>query len=129
MGNLEGPITQMMGCQKKAYSFRFSPNIAKLLNQHGFDSVNIANNHSNDCYRIGFTDTKNFLNNVLIDSFGSHLVDESFIEKKIGETSVAIIGIDETTSSMAAIELFYKKITELKKTNKHITIIHYYTSF
>ncbi len=128
VANLEGPITRVTECQQKAYSFRFNPETANLLRREGFNAVNLGNNHSNDCFRQGFLDTRRHLGEAGVAAFGGHRVDESYITRTIGNTNVAFVGIDETGSSDDALELFYKKITELKHTNEHL-IVHIHWGF
>jgi poly-gamma-glutamate synthesis protein (capsule biosynthesis protein) len=128
LGNLEGPITQQTKCQQKPYSFRFDPDIATMLRREGFNALNLANNHSNDCYREGFMDTRQYLSNASVAPFGSHHINESYTIKKIGATNVAFIGIDETASSDADLDVFYEKIIELKKANEHI-VVHIHWGF
>ena len=128
VGNLEGPITESLDCQAKAYSFRFDPSIAALLKRNRFDAVNLANNHTNDCYGTGIRDTRKYLNEAGIAYFGAHEVSESVLSKKVGDTRVAFIGIDETASSDAQLEPFYAKIVELRQTHDHI-IVHIHWGF
>ena len=61
IGNLEGPITDIAGCQKKAYSFKFATTTASLLAYHNIYGVSLANNHSYDCYLEGLIDTREYL--------------------------------------------------------------------
>ena len=54
--NLEGPIVEMdrNKCQQKAYNFQFASTTPELLKTIGIDMVNIANNHSHDCFSVGY---------------------------------------------------------------------------
>ena len=124
--NLEGPITENSNCQKKSFSFRFDPAIVELLFQNNIELVNLANNHSLDCYDMGLDDTKKYLDERGIGYFGGGRSSEnSFIIRSVGEKKIAFVGIDDTLG-MIDVNNFYPLIEKLKKENDYVVInIHW----
>src|SRR3989344_7214299 len=124
--NLEGPITENSNCQKKSYSFRFDQSIAKLLSLNNIGLVNLANNHSLDCYEMGLDDTKKYLDEQGIGYFGGgRFLEDSFIIRSVGEKKAAFVGIDDTLG-MIDINNFYPLIARLKEDNDYVIVnIHW----
>jgi poly-gamma-glutamate synthesis protein (capsule biosynthesis protein) len=58
VGNLECPATKTKAPMQKRFIFRAEPEWLKVLRQHGFTHLNLANNHSIDQGRQGLLDTK-----------------------------------------------------------------------
>ncbi len=128
--NLEGPISDSHRCKAKEYLFRFAPNIARLLAKEGFHALNIANNHSADCYGDGVDDTRKHLSASGLGTFGGDTATSSYLIKKEGGASVVLMGIDETSSTDEQLEEYYATITELKRTNDHVIVhIHWGTEY
>jgi hypothetical protein len=94
MGNLEGPITTSgtsAKCKKpsrKCYEFRTPPSMTARLDEAGFNTLSIANNHSYDFGPQGVTDTIANLNKHGIQPIGGKAV-ATF---DIRGTSIAIAG-------------------------------------
>lgn len=131
IANLEGPIVVMdrRDCQQKAYNFQFAPDTVDRLKSVGINMVNIANNHSYDCYSAGFESTKNYLQKAEIDYMGDSDVEKSFVIKNIGTKKVAFVGIDRTVSR-TAINKYYELIHRLKSENDFVVVdIHWGTEY
>lgn len=97
VGNLEGPITNATRCQVKPYSFRFATSVAPLLYEHGFRAVNVANNHSYDCYERGLIDTRFWLSEAGVEVFGGGAqLNDSMRETFVRDMYIGWVGIDET---------------------------------
>ncbi len=125
MGNLEGPITDATNCQVKAYSFKFATTTGFLLKKNGIDAVNMANNHSMDCFQKGFEDTKKYLEEAGVVGFGGFENAENTKEVVVKGHTIALVGIDMTLSNPNISEIGLK-ITELKKRNDYVLInIHW----
>jgi len=123
--NLEGPITESARCQKKAYSFKFLPETAKLLFENNINTVNLANNHSFDCGEEGINDTKKYLDYFDINYFGGNKLSDSYIIKETGGKKIAFIGIDNTLKKIG-VNNFYKLVKDLKKENDYVAVnIHW----
>lgn len=56
-GNLEGPISDKGKNVGSKYSFRFEPEVTKVLKNVGFDIFSFANNHVGDWSQEAFLDT------------------------------------------------------------------------
>lgn len=123
--NLEGPITENKNCVKKAYSFRFVPQVADLIEKNNFNLVNMANNHAFDCKEDGFLDTKNNLIANSINYYGEQGAEKSYFTKKIGDKKVSFIGIDLTSRSNN-MEEYYALANKLKSENNFLAVnIHW----
>jgi len=123
--NLEGPITHTITCQKKAYSFKFSPNTAIMLASNNINMVSLANNHSLDCYSTGLRDTKKYLTENKIGYFGGETLMESFIIQEINNYKVAFLGIDLSIGAIP-IQTFYPLVKKLDKENDFVVVnIHW----
>ena len=131
IANLEGPIVVMDRnlCQQKAYNFQFAPDTTDRLKSIGINMVNIANNHSYDCYSKGFESTKAFLQTAGIDYMGDTDVEKSFVIKELKGKKIAFVGIDRTVSSVS-IEKYYELVRRLKSENDYVVVnIHWGTEY
>ncbi len=122
--NLEGPITNMRrsDCQQKAYNFQFSPDTINRLESIGVNMVNLANNHTYDCYRKGLDDTKKYLASSSIEYIGDSNLERSYLVKEISGKKVAFLGIDETIQ-VIPLSRFYPLIQKLKSEND-LVVLH-----
>lgn len=68
--NLEGPLTKSSEAQIKQFAFKGDPSYVNILREGDIEATNLANNHSNDYYDKGFSDTKQILNQNNISYFG-----------------------------------------------------------
>ncbi len=119
--NLEGPITNAEKCSDKAISFKFSPGIAGLLRKNNFNIANLANNHTFDCGKEGLDDTKKYLFNSDLGSFGG--LDSVEIKKINGQTA-AFIGINATGNITEA--KWVGLAAKLKSENDYVVVnIHW----
>jgi poly-gamma-glutamate synthesis protein (capsule biosynthesis protein) len=131
IANLEGPIVVMDRnlCQQKAYNFQFAPDTTDRLKSIGINMVNIANNHSYDCYGKGFESTKVFLQTAGIDYMGDTDVEKSYVVKEIKGKKIAFVGIDRTVSSVS-VEKYYELVRRLKSENNYVVVnIHWGTEY
>lgn len=131
IANLEGPIVEMdrAKCQQKAYNFQFASNTPERLIRAGITMVNIANNHSYDCYGAGFLSTKKYLRAAGIEYIGDSTLDTSYIIKEIRGKKVAFIGMDQTVSPLL-VSKFYPLIQKLKSENNYVVVnIHWGTEY
>lgn len=131
IANLEGPIVEMdrAKCQQKIYNFQFSSSTPRLLQSIGINMVNIANNHSYDCYSTGLSSTKNYLQKAGIEFIGSSDIEKSFVIKTINNKKMAFVGMDQTVSPIL-ISNFYPIIKKLKLENDYVIVhIHWGTEY
>jgi poly-gamma-glutamate synthesis protein (capsule biosynthesis protein) len=91
--------------------------------------VTIANNHSYDCYAVGFESTKAYLQSAGIEYIGDTPVEKSFVVKTIHDKKVAFVGMDQTISS-AKLPAFYALVKKLKAENDYVIVhIHWGTEY
>jgi len=129
VANLEGPITESEVCQKKAYSFKFSPRTAELLSNSGIDIVNLSNNHSFDCFHQGIVDTRENLDLFKVGYFGGGMLSESYKLVEVKGKKIAFVGIDETIQTLPTAN-FYPLISQLKSQNDYVVVnIHWGTEY
>lgn len=127
IGNLEGSIieTSRNNCQNKEIVFQFASTTPRILWSANINLVNLANNHSFDCYQEGVDSTQKYLNNYGIGYFGNRSLESSYIIKKVHNKTVAFVGIDQVTQSVP-IEKFYSLVKKLKKENDYVVVnIHW----
>jgi poly-gamma-glutamate synthesis protein (capsule biosynthesis protein) len=125
--NLEGPIVEIdrSKCQQKAYNFQFSSTTPELLKNIGINMVNIANNHSYDCFTDGYKSTKQYLEKSGIDYMGDSELEKSYVIKSVKGKKIAFVGIDETTHRIQ-ISSFYPLIKKLNSENDFVVVnIHW----
>lgn len=72
IGNLEGPITdyQSKSISSNSLTFTFSPLVVPTLKKMGFSAVSLANNHTLNFGKEGFSQTKKYLIKEGIQFFG-----------------------------------------------------------
>jgi poly-gamma-glutamate capsule biosynthesis protein CapA/YwtB (metallophosphatase superfamily) len=97
VGNLEGPITkERKRCPpKKNWNYRSRPRDRKVLPKIGFTHLSLANNHALDRCAKGMNDTRNYLTELGILSFGAGDTFEEAIKPaviEIGGIRVAVVG-------------------------------------
>lgn len=131
VANLEGPIVEMdrSKCQQKAYNFQFSSTTPELLKSVGINMVNIANNHSYDCYKIGYDSTKQYLEKAGIDYVGDVALEKSYEVKKLDGKNIAFVGIDESVQRIP-VSSFYSLIKKLDMENDFVVVnVHWGTEY
>lgn len=68
--NLEGPITTATSHVEKQFPFSGKPEYTQILTSSSVEAVTVANNHSEDYYQQGLTDTKKYLTEAKVGYFG-----------------------------------------------------------
>ncbi len=129
--NLEGPIVTMdrSKCQQKAYNFQFASDTPERLKSIGVNMVTLANNHSYDCYKVGFESTKQDLVKAGIEYIGDSELEKSFVIKEIAGKKVAFVGMDETVQ-VVPLSNFYPLVKKLKAENDLVVVnIHWGTEY
>lgn len=127
IANLEGPIVEMdrTQCQQKLYNFQFPNDTSERIKMAGIKMVNIANNHSFDCYKIGYTSTKENLQRSGIEYIGENVLEKSYVTKVIHDKKFVFIGIDQTIMPIPLTK-FYPLIRKLKSENDYVVVnIHW----
>lgn len=92
--NLENPV--ILGCsqQSRGYKFCTSPEMAKGLVYAGVDVVNLANNHSHNFGKTGFTETVETLTGLGVESVGYG----NLVIKEVGGLGFGFMGYDFVTN-------------------------------
>ena len=91
-GNLEGPVSDRGADLGNKYSFRMDPKVIPVLEQVGFDVLQIANNHIGDWGKEAATDTFNRLATASIIMVGGGHNHEDAITVKVIEKNDLKIG-------------------------------------
>jgi poly-gamma-glutamate capsule biosynthesis protein CapA/YwtB (metallophosphatase superfamily) len=103
VANLEGPITDNVSLSETSaigahdnYFFTFDPSVASLLKEFHIGPVNIGNNHILNFKEAGVTQTKRYLSEAGVDSFGSPLSgDQRFILQEIKGVKIAFVNYNQ----------------------------------
>lgn len=112
--NLEGPIVEKQIAWGDMV-FRFDPEVATLLKKIGFTTLQLANNHTYNQRKDGYSETHKWLTEVGIDSFGqpdSVNGDWSFIKYEFPELTLGFLGLDDVDYRLDETETL-AKIAEL----------------
>lgn len=120
LGNLEGVISTSSDCKNdKEVTFKFDVSIVTLLKKYNFSGVNLANNHTNDCYEHGVLSTEQEFKKSGMITFGNELKSGYFI-KNVGTEKIAIIGVNEINTSSKNIPETLVLIEKLAKENDSV---------
>lgn len=94
MANLEGSFTDFAPrpLDPDNTSFTFTPELAAILKQTGFNLVNLANNHVQDFGRDGFAQSRACLEQNSIDHFGDYYNDRPALVKEANGQKIAFVG-------------------------------------
>jgi gamma-polyglutamate biosynthesis protein CapA len=104
--NLEGPFAPYRINTTKSIAFRFKPELAGELQEHGFSVFNLANNHALDMGRANAAFTKKVLAENGLLFFGDQLQEGPehtlFVGKgTIATSSLAFVGINATAHQIS----------------------------
>ncbi len=94
IANLEGPFASKRISTTKSIAFKFDPSFAKQLKIYGFDSFNLANNHSYDMGPSNVLFTRKTLKDADLGYFGDELNEGP--QYTYISSSVAFIGLHNT---------------------------------
>lgn len=97
VGNFEGVLATGKSCRAdKEVILQFDHSPLALLQEYGFTGVNLANNHSYDCFEEGLLHTKAQLKAAGLFTLGSERGD-GYVVETVGDETIAMIGINEVT--------------------------------
>jgi len=121
--NLEGVFTRAKIRRPKSYNFKGPAEYAEILTQGGVSAVNLANNHTQDYYEVGYQDTLEALDRAGIAYFGG----EQRLLAEIKGIRVGFLGIQVFASRkaehLAAIE---EGLRYLKNQGAQATILSFH---
>ena len=120
--NLEGPLTTNNERADKVYAFKGRPEYTAILTEGSVEAANLANNHSFDYGEDGYEDTKKYLSEAGISSFG---YDRNAI-MDIKGVKVALIGIHEIYSGLECVDLLREDIVSAKAEGAQLIIVSFH---
>lgn len=122
--NLEGPIGDKRRPTSKSIAFNFDPKLIPFLQEYGFTTFNLANNHTLDMGKEAFEETKKNLTNGKIEFYGEQYTadEDALLIKKINEVKIAFIGVNDTNSPLSWIEV--EKLIKQAEQDGDITIVN-----
>lgn len=94
--NLEGPLTSATSHMEKTFAFSGPYEYANILTNGSVELVSLANNHSEDYFAQGLSDTKNILDENGIGYFGY----ETSCVKEINGVKIGFLGYRSMSVSM-----------------------------
>lgn len=112
--NLEGTFTKSNNKTKKQFNFKGDPSYVNILLEGSVEGVNLANNHTNDYGTTGYSDTKKYLKEANIDSFGY----DNVLIKEIKGIKIAFVGYTTVGLWPTSTSEMTKTIKSLKEEGK-----------
>lgn len=120
--NFEGTLTTRGERKDKTYAFRGKPEYTSILTSGSVEAVNLANNHSFDYGNDSFEDTKMYLTEAGIVSFG---YDRNAV-MDIKGVKVGLIGIYELPYGLEAADLLRENIAAVKSEGVQLIIVSFH---
>lgn len=112
--NLEGTFTKSNNKTKKQFNFKGDPGYVNILLEGSVEGVNLANNHTNDYGTTGYSDTKKYLKEANIDTFGY----DNVLIKEIKGIKIAFVGYTTVGLWPTSTSEMTKTIKSLKEEGK-----------
>lgn len=119
IANLEGTFTQSDAREDKLFAFKAPASFAKILTDGSVETVNLANNHSQDYGKEGFDDTKSALDAEGIIHFG---YDETAIVN-VKNIKIGLVGIYELKDHLERAQQLKDNISKVKKEGADLIIV------
>lgn len=119
--NLEGTLTTSESRADKAFTFKGNKNYTKILKKGSVEVVTLANNHTMDFGKTGFSDTKKALKSAKI----SYCHYGTIAYKKIKGVKIAFLGFAPMMGGMSK-EPIKKGIATAKKHHAKIIIVSFH---
>jgi len=122
LANLEGSFTDFAPrpLDPNNTSFTFSPALAPMLAQNGFDVVNLANNHAQDFGRDGFEQSQAYLSQSGIAYFGDFYNESEALIKQVNGKKIGFAGYHEFGD--AEIEGTVEKIKNVRELADYVIV-------
>lgn len=120
--NLEGTFTTSKNRQEKTYAFKGDPSYVHILTEGSIEAVNVANNHSKDYGLEGFEDTKRYVEEGGLTSFG---YDDSKV-MEIKGVKVGLVGIYELPDGLGRLQQLKDNIAKVKSQGAVLTIVSFH---
>jgi len=120
--NLEGPLTTNSERADKVYAFKGKPEFTQVLIEGSVEAANLANNHAFDYGEDGYEDTKKYLSEAEIASFG---YDRNAIIDIKG-VKVALVGIHEIYQGLECASLLRDNIASVKEEGAQLIIVSFH---
>ena len=109
--NLEGALTTRGSAADKEFAIRGLPAYTEILKAGSIETVNLANNHTYDYGKIGYTDTVSALKKVQIGYFGEDIT----YYTTVNDIRVAVLGVKGWVSNQSVKNTIKKRMDEAKK--------------
>lgn len=120
--NFEGTLTTRGERKDKTYAFRGKPEYTSILTSGSIEAVNLANNHSFDYGNDSYEDTKMYLTEAGIISFG---YDRNAVIDVKG-VKVGLIGIYELPYGLESANLLRENIAAVKSEGAQLIIVSFH---
>lgn len=120
--NFEGTLTDRGERKDKTYAFRGRPEYTSILTAGSVEAVNLANNHSFDYGEQSYEDTKTYLTEAGIASFG---YDRNAVIEVNG-VKVGLIGIYELPYGVGCADLLRENLSVIKSEGARLIIVSFH---
>lgn len=120
--NFEGTLTNSDDRKDKTYAFKGNPSYAAILAEGSVEAANLANNHSFDYGEQSYEDTKKYLTEAGIESFG---YDRNAV-MEINGVKVGLIGIYELPYGLESADLLRENLADVKERGAQLIIVSFH---
>lgn len=124
LANLEGSFTNFKPkpLDPNNTSFTFDPKLVAILNDYGFNILNLANNHVRDFGAEGFTQSQTYLDAANISHFGDYYNEGAPLIKDVDGVKVAFVAYNEFGDDSVD-----KTVTKVKEVRANVDRVVVYT--
>jgi poly-gamma-glutamate synthesis protein (capsule biosynthesis protein) len=134
LANLEGSFTDFKPGKLDPNNtvFTFDPDLAPVLEQTGFNVLNLANNHVRDFGKVGFEQSEAYLDKAGINHFGDYYNEGEPLIEDINGTKIAFVAYNEFGN--ASIDKTVAKVRGIRSRADYVVVythwgIEYQTNF
>ena len=117
IANLEGTLTTSRQRARKTFTFKGPAKYTKILTEGSVEVVNLANNHTMDFGKKGFTDTQKALKQAGIP----YCIDSTIAWQTVEDARVAVLGFHHKSASFVR-----KQIQAAEKAGADIIIVNFH---
>jgi poly-gamma-glutamate synthesis protein (capsule biosynthesis protein) len=120
--NFEGTLTTSTNRADKTYAFKGDPSYTEILTSSSVEACNLANNHSHDYGSDSYTDTKTYLEEAGLLTFGY----DNVAITEVNGVRVALVGVYELAKGEGCLEDLESAMSIAKDENADLIIVSFH---
>jgi poly-gamma-glutamate synthesis protein (capsule biosynthesis protein) len=120
--NFEGTLTTSTARADKTYAFKGDPSYTEILTSSSVEACNLANNHSHDYGSDSYTDTKTYLEEAGLLTFGY----DNVAITQVNGVRVALVGVYELAKGEGCLEDLESAMSTAKDENADLIIVSFH---